>query len=61
MATVAKTDPGTTILWGEDVFQFEDGTRQVTEAEKVALERYMEEGGPFKITFEDTKAKKTDK
>lgn len=56
MATTAKADVNE-ITWGEHVFQFDGGSRQVTEAERTILERYMEEGGPVKVTFETTKAK----
>lgn len=60
MAITAKTEEGATILYGENIYVFEDGTRQVSEAERTELEKYMENGGPFKVTFEETK-KKTDK
>lgn len=59
MATVAKADVNE-ILVGENVYRFEDGTRQVTEAEKAELESYTENGGPVTITYEEEK-KKTSK
>ena len=33
MAKVAKAEAGTHVIIGNDVFDFSDGTRQVTEAE----------------------------
>lgn len=56
---VAKAEPGTTIRMsygGQSLtFQFgEDGTRQVTETEAQALERYS---GPAKVEVTEPKKK----
>lgn len=56
---VAKAEPGTTItltFGGEErKFVFgDDGTRQVTEAEAAALERYS---GPAKVEVSEPKKK----
>lgn len=58
MARVARTEPGTTINYGEHVFEFgDDGTRRVSAAEEEILARYADNGGPARIEFEDEKAK----
>lgn len=59
MAITAKADPGTHLFTGGQTFDFgEDGTRQVTEAERALLERHNENGGVPKIEFSETKSKK---
>lgn len=59
MPKVARTEPNTTIHYGEAVFEFgDDGTRQVSEQEIFLLERYTANGGPAKITIENKKGGK---
>jgi hypothetical protein len=58
MPKVAKTEPGTTINYGEHVFEFADGSRQVSEQEIDVLRRYEAEGGPAKVEITDAPKKK---
>lgn len=46
------------INYGEHVFQFEDGTRQVSEAEEAILKEYERNGGPVKVEITETKGRK---
>lgn len=58
MPTTAKTEPGTHLFTENQTFDFgDDGTRQVSEAERHTLERFIENGGDLKIEFEETKPK----
>lgn len=57
MATVAKAPAGTEIYTEGQRFVFEDGTRQVSEAEAEKLRRYAANGGPITINFEEQKPK----
>lgn len=60
MPTEARTEPNTTIVVGDQVFEFgDDGTRQVTEAEVEQLNGYMLNGGSAKITFAKSKGGKS--
>ena len=58
MALVARSDANE-ITWGEHVFRFEGGTRQVTQAEADILRRYVDQGGPAKVEIVNEKAKST--
>lgn len=57
MATVAKAPAGTEIYTEGQRFVFEDGSRQVSEAEIEKLRRYTANGGPISIDFEEDKPK----
>lgn len=50
MALIAKAEPGTRVVDGNDVFDFKDGDRHVTRAEAERLKRILGN----KVTFEDT-------
>lgn len=54
MARIAKCDSNS-ICVGNDVFEFADGKRQVTESEERQLQNAMDNGATFTVTFEDTK------
>lgn len=60
MPTTAIHEPNTSLFTENQTFEFgEDGTRQVSEAERRALERYMHNRGePNLIKFEETKKSK---
>ena len=56
MPKTAHAEPGTTIGIGNNIYNFDDGTRQVTEAEAEELRRYVDNGGA-KIEITETKTK----
>lgn len=60
MPTVAKADVNDIYTEGH-TFQFADGKRQVSEAEEQILRRYMANGGPVEIEFEQDTPKKKGK
>lgn len=58
----AKAGPGTTIHYGEHVFEFgSDGLRQVTEAEILILDEYRHNGGPTKVEISEVKDSSPDR
>lgn len=58
MPTVARAPEGTEIFTEGQTFRFDDGTRQVSQAEEDALRRYMANGGPVSIDLEEQKTTK---
>lgn len=59
MPRIAKTAPGTEIFTEGQSFVFDDGTRQVTQAEEDALKRLMAAQPDLKIEFSDKKGAKS--
>lgn len=62
MSRVAKTEPGTELVYGGHVFRFgKDGSRKVSEAEEAMLVKYADNCGgkpPVKISVSDEEAPK---
>lgn len=58
----AHAEPGTTIHYGEHVFEFgDDGQRQVTEEEESVLADYAENGGSAKVEIGKARSTKSEK
>lgn len=58
MAKVARTEPGTTVNYGEYVFEFgDDGSRQVSDQEADILSR-LDADGVLKVTITESKKRK---
>jgi hypothetical protein len=55
MPVIAKAPDGTEIFTEGQTFRFDDGSRQVSQEDQEKLLRYMENGGPVSVDFEEQK------